>query len=140
MKFGNLKSFAHNLGDSLGSGICLMIGYRSVDVFAEAGNSLKGYIEIDFLTGETSGGPVSQNLQATIDAYRDSLPEHAKRAGIDFEHVREIRIHFGTRPVYGRQMGVTVKDISGRVSTDWYYGYPARRLKAAPGEHLRNTS
>ena len=136
MKLGALKAFAHNIGDSLGSGLCLMIGVRDVDIFAEAGNSKEGFIEVDFLSGDTSGGAVSENLKRAIQDFRDALPKLAHENGVEFELISNLQIRFGTRPVHGRRMCVKVEDKQGRTAQEWYYGSPARRIRPAPGEHL----
>lgn len=117
-----------------------MVGYRAVDIFAEAGCSSDGYIEVDFLTGDTSGGSVSKNLRYAILAYRDSLPDRGPENGVDLSQVRTIKIRFGTRPALGRRMRVSVEDSSGRTSDDWYYGCPARRPRPEPGKHISRSA
>jgi hypothetical protein len=133
LKFGNLKSFAHNIADSLASGCSFMVDYRAVDVFEEAMASEDGYIEIDFLTGDTRGAPVSSELGDTIVAFRDSLPEHAAKNSVDLNLVSKIDVRFGTRQGIGPRIRVTVADTTGRESADWYYGWPARRLDRSSG-------
>jgi len=135
MKFGNLKSFAHNVADSLASGCSFMVGYRAVDVFAEAMASENGFIEVDFLTGSTEGASVSPELAETIEAFRDSLSEHAVKNSVDLNLVSKIDVRFGTRQGIGPRIRVTVADTSGRESSDWYYGWPARRPKRSPSAH-----
>jgi hypothetical protein len=54
MKFGTLKSIGHNVADSLASGVGLMIGVYEMDVFGEVTSTPEGFIEVDFLTGDTT--------------------------------------------------------------------------------------
>lgn len=42
MKFDTLRSIGHNIADSLGSGIGLLIGVYEMDVFGERQAPLKG--------------------------------------------------------------------------------------------------
>jgi hypothetical protein len=57
VKFRQLESIAHNLADSLGSGVGLLVGIYELDIFGEARRSVEGYITVDFLKGTTSRGP-----------------------------------------------------------------------------------
>ena len=52
MRFGTLRAVAHNLGDSIASGVGMPIGHYGFDIFEEARNSEAGYVEIDFVNGE----------------------------------------------------------------------------------------
>ncbi len=54
MKHAVLTSVAHNIADSLASGIGLMIGVYEMDIFGEAAHSSEGFIEVDFLTGASA--------------------------------------------------------------------------------------
>jgi len=69
MRLGELKSLGHNLADSLGSGIGLMIGVYSMNIFGEAQAEEGGYIIVDFLAGQTSGRKVSSGLKKAVQLY-----------------------------------------------------------------------
>lgn len=129
MKFDTLKSVGHSVADSLASGICLLIGYYDIDIFVEAADSSEGYIEVDFLTGETAGSPASPSLLRAIGLFRDVVPEQCKKQGADYSRLAKLTVRFGTDAVYGPHFKVTVEDIDGRKSTQQYVGRPGRKLR-----------
>jgi len=129
MKFSTLKSVAHSIADSLASGICLIIGVHQVDVFSEAAASDEGYVEVDFLTGMTSGSPVSESLARAINLFRDAVPEQCKKQGADYLSFAKFVVRFGTDAVYGPHFKVIVEDIYGHSSTEQYVGSPGRKLR-----------
>lgn len=129
MKFGELKSIGHNIADSLGSGLCLLIGYYEVDVFAEAAGSPTGYIEVDFLTGTSSGSPTSPTLTKVIKLYRDALDPLCASHGTSPSAFAALTARFATDSRYGEHFVVTVEDQAGRRSIEKYLGIPGRKLK-----------
>ena len=128
MKIGELTAFGHNIADSLASGICFMAGIFSVDVFSEASASSHGHIVVDFLSGETTGSPISPSLAQAIQRFSKLLPELATRHGIDHKEVRVLTARFGTDAVLGPHYLVTVEAIDGRRSVDQYAGLPGKRV------------
>lgn len=133
MKFGELKSIGHNIADSLGSGICLLVGYHEVDIFAEAAGSPAGYIEVDFLTGTSSGSPASPTLAKVIKRYRDALDRLCASHGTSALAFAALTARFATDSRYGGHFTVTVEDQTGRRSIDEYLGIPGRKLKVRNG-------
>lgn len=128
MKLSTLKAIAHNMADSVGSGIGLMVGVYEMDIYGEAAASSDGYIEVDFLTGETSGGRCSAGLAEALTLYRDTLPAFCQRHGADAHDFHELKVRFsGTRIHTG--FTVTVQDQQGRRSVDTYEGIPGRRVR-----------
>jgi len=127
MKIGELTSFAHNVADSLASGICFMAGIYSVDVYGEAAASEEGHITVDFLTGTTSGGRASEILSKAVKGYSELLPDLAARHSIEISKVSALVARFGTDPVAGPHFRVTVRTVDGRESVDQYAGFPGRR-------------
>ena len=127
MKIGELTSFAHNVADSLASGICFMVGVLGVDVHGEAAASPIGHVTVDFLRGTSSGSPVSADLRFAIERYSQQLPELARRHGIDPDEIAVMTARFGTDPVAGAHFLVTVQTVDGRQSVDQYVGFPGRR-------------
>lgn len=127
MKIGELASFGHNIADSLASGICFMVGIYSADIHGEAAASLEGHIDVDFLTGSTSGSPVSAELKRAIHAYTEMLPELAGRHNLDAKEIKVLSARFGTDPVAGPHFLVTVQASDGRRSVDQYVGGPGKR-------------
>jgi hypothetical protein len=128
VKLGNLKSLGHNVADSVASGIGLLVGVYTMNVFAEAESEEPGYIEIDFLEATTSGVPSSSSLRQAIALYRKALPELATKHGIDAREIQTLSARFGTDKVYGPHFTVTVASKDGRRSTDRYVGVPGKRM------------
>ena len=127
MKIGELVSFAHNVSDSLASGICFMVGILTIDIHGEAAASPVGHITVDFLAGTSEGGPVSEDLGFAIRRYHEKLPELARRHGLNPEEIAVMTARFGTDPVAGSHFLVTVETRDGRRSVDQYVGFPGRR-------------
>ena len=128
MKLGNLKSLGHNLADSVASGVGLLVGIYTMNVFAEAESEEPGYIEIDFLAATTSGAPSSNSLRGAVELYRKALPELAAKHGIDAREIQTLSARFGTDKVYGPHFTVTVASEEGHHSTDRYFGVPGKRM------------
>ena len=126
MKFGKLKSVGHNIADSLASGVGLMIGVYEMDIFGEALAAPEGFIDVNFLTGETSGGKVSANLQSAVKLYADALPDLCKRHGVDVSDLRQLTVRYSGRRPHFERYDVTIVDQSGRTSTDEYLGLPGK--------------
>jgi hypothetical protein len=122
MKFGVLKSVAHNIADSLASGIGLMIGVYEMDIFGEASHSPERFIDVDFLTGKTMGGRPSRSLSRAIKLYAEALPTLCEKHAINPNDFRELTVRYSA----GRFI-VTVEDIDGRRSVDEYEANPGRR-------------
>ncbi len=129
MTFGELKSIGHNIADSLASGICLLVGYYEVDIFGEAASSPAGYVEVDFLTGTSSGSLTSPTLTKVITLYRDALDRLCASHGTSASAFTVLTARFATDSRYGGHFTVTVEDPSGRRSVDEYLGTPGRKLK-----------
>jgi hypothetical protein len=129
MKFGKLKSVGHNIADSLASGIGLMVGVYEMDVFAEALAAREGYIEVDFLTGETSGGKVSPELQNAAKRYAEALPDLCKRHDVDVSDFEQLTARYSGRRPHFERYDVTIVDKLGRRSIDEYLGLRPRGLR-----------
>jgi hypothetical protein len=126
MKFGTLKSIGHNIADSLGTGVGLMINVHEMDIFAEAAATPERYIEVDFLTGETSGGHPSPALAEAIQLYSKALPDLCRRQGGEIADFSRLQVRFsGCWPDV--RFVVSVEDRNGRRSTDEYEGGEFRR-------------
>ena len=126
MKHAVLTSIAHNLADSLASGIGLMIGVYRMDVFGEAARSPEGYIEIDFLTGAISGARPSRSLARAVRLYRDALPDLCVRHGARLSDFRRLVVLYRGEGLTA-QFNVEVTDRRGRTSQDFYVGVPGAR-------------
>jgi hypothetical protein len=128
MKIGTLQSIAHNIADSLGSGIGLMIGVYTMNIFQEAGRSRSGYLLVDLLNGRTWGGVPSRSLVRAIKLYRDALPQLCAKHGASREDFRELTVRYS---VINREnhIVVTIRDSLGRRRIREYVGSPARRVR-----------
>ncbi len=129
MKIGVLKSFGHNMADSIASGMGFPIGIYQMDVFAEAAASSEGYIAVNLLTGTTSGAVPSQSLARALLMYREVLPAMCEKHGICFDEIKALEARFGTDSAYGPHFKVMVQNALGKGSTDQYVGIPGRRLR-----------
>ena len=99
MKFGTLKSIGHNIADSLASGIGMMIGVYELHVFEEAAASPEGFIEVDFLTGQSVGGKPSRELARAFELYSRALPGLCRRHGGESAEFRELKARFWGMPL-----------------------------------------
>ena len=129
MKFGELKSIGHNIADSLGSGICLLVGYYEIDIFGEAAGSPTGFIEVDFLAGTSSGSPTSPTLTKVLELYREALDRLCASHGTSASAFAALTARFAVDRRYGPHFTVTIEDQSGRRSVEEYVGIPGRKLK-----------
>lgn len=103
-----------------------------MDIYGEASASAEGYITVDFLTGEISGGPASENLSRAIEQYREALPGFCEKHGASLAAFHELTVRFSGGPL-GRRFQVAVKDEFGRRSTTEYGGAPGQRVKVLDG-------
>jgi hypothetical protein len=133
MKFGELKSIGHNIADSLASGIGLLIGFYTMDVFGEASRSPEGYITVDFLTGTCTAGIPSPSLTKAVALYKDALADLCKRQGISVSEFRELTVKYISNTL-DRRFIVAIEDQQGRRSSDEYVGIPGKRPKVL--DHL----
>lgn len=128
MRIGTLRAIAHNIADSLGSGIGLMIGVYDMNVFGEATKSPGGTIRIDFLAGKATRGNVSRNLKTAIAKYRKALPALCEKHGASIEDFKELSARY-SMDAFNRRILVTIRAQDGRCYVDEYIGTPARRVK-----------
>jgi hypothetical protein len=128
MKFNSLRAIGHNVADSLGSGICFLVGIYDCDVYGESRAHPGGCIAVDFLRGEVTSGPVSAQLAGAIAAYRDGLAELCIRHGTSLGAFSELTARF-SEDGYGPRVTVIVADHIGHQAKDEYVGRPARRVR-----------
>lgn len=128
-KLNVLKSIAQNIGNSIGSGIGLMVGHYEMAVYDEAAASENGYLLVDILKGHILEGTASSYLKEAISLYSKALPEFCVRHGVDISDFQARHIRFGLDRVYGGYFKVMVTDKRGRSGEAQYYGSPARRMK-----------
>jgi len=128
MKIGTLRAIAHNVADSLGSGIGLLIGVYEMDVFGEAKKSPGGVISVDFLAGKVTRGKVSRALSAAIAKYRKVLPTLCAKHGASIDDFKMLAASYSTDTINRRTI-VRIRDRIGRCYVDEYVGTPARHVK-----------
>ncbi|HEY2707149.1 MAG TPA: hypothetical protein VGI95_03785 [Caulobacteraceae bacterium] len=128
MKHAVLTSVAHNIADSLASGCGLLIGRYEMDVFGEAGRAPEGFIEVNFLTGVTTGAPPSRYLAEAIALYVEVLPQQCEKHGISVADFQTLTTRYSEGP-FGAEFIVEVRDRMGRRSIDRYVGSPGSRPK-----------
>jgi hypothetical protein len=128
MKIGTLRAIAHNVADSLGSGIGLLIGVYEMDVFVEAQKSPGGVIGVDFLAGKVTRGEVSPALSAAIAKYRKVLPTLCAKHGASIDDFKMLAASYSTDTINRRTI-VRIRDRIGRCYVDKYVGTPARHVK-----------
>jgi hypothetical protein len=125
MKFDQLRAIGHNIADSLADGNGFLIGHYDMRLFEEVRLSAEGFIEVDFLTGTSSGGRPSAELARAFSLYCGALPLLCLKHGISGAVFRQLRARFFN----DRHFTVTVEDNEGRRVTDEYVGSPGRRIK-----------
>src|SRR6185312_12515338 len=128
MKIGLLRAIAHNIADSLGSSIGLLIGVYGMNVFGEAKRSPGGVVCIDFLAGKATKGKISPALKAAIVKYRTALPNLCAKHGATIEDFKTLTVTYSTDRL-NQRIAVMVRDRLGRCCVDEYIGIPARREK-----------
>jgi hypothetical protein len=124
-----LKSIAHNIGDSMASGIGLMVGYYEMAIFEEAARSEEGYLLVDVLNGQVIEGTASTHLKRAIALYSKALPELCLRHGVEVSDFKTLHLRFALDRIYGGHFRVIVTDQNGRSREGHYYGSPARLMK-----------
>ena len=132
MKHAELRAIVHNVADSVGSGIGLMIGYYEMDVYGEARRSPTGAITVDFLKGTVIEGDPSALLAKAVSLYRDALANQCLKAGASIDDFVEAKARFWPDLLGGR-FSVTVAGRDGRRSTTDYAGTPGQRVKYLDG-------
>jgi hypothetical protein len=94
MKFDDLRSIANNIADSLADNYRHLVGVYFSDVFGEAKQSPAGFIEVDFLTGSSSGGLPSPSLAHAFALYSRVLPSFYEKHGVPSDAYRKLSARF----------------------------------------------
>ena len=128
MKFGELKSVAHNAADSLASGMGFLIGLYGMDIYGEAGRSPDGTITVDFLTGRIIEGEASDSLTKAVGLYRTAFDELCIKHSVEPWAFKAATARFGTDARLGPWFETRIEDRHGRASTDRYGGLESKRL------------
>jgi hypothetical protein len=128
MKFGELKSVAHNAAASLASGMGFLIGVYGTDIHGEAGRSPGGTITVDFLTGRIIEGETSSSLAEAVGLYRTAFDELCVKHGVEPWAFKTATARFGTDARLGPWFETRIEDRNDRQSTDRYVGLASKRL------------
>src|SRR6202142_1907670 len=113
MKFDALRAIGHNVADSLGSGIGLLIGVYETDIFEEASGTQLGVITVDFLAGKVISGVVSPSLADAIAKYQTALSDLCAKHGGSSSVFRGLTASYSADK-FGRRIVVSVEDQQGR--------------------------
>lgn len=105
-----------------------MIGYHPVDIFAEAGLSKDGVIEVDFLHGLIVRGNASGKLKAAAASFAGVLPRFCQDNGASVADFEALSATFEVTTLERRVL-LTVADRRGRRSVTEYRGIPLKRLR-----------
>ena len=127
MKHDHLCAIAHNLADSLASGMCFVIGIWSTDVFGEAAAG-DGLIEVDFLGGQVVRGTCSDNIRSAVKRFAEILPEFCRANGADAGDFAALSAIFDAATTDYRVL-LNVTDRNGKNSITEYAGLPLKRLR-----------
>ncbi|WP_198385000.1 hypothetical protein [Roseomonas sp. KE2513] len=133
MRFGELRSIALNVADSLASGYSQLVGMYELDVLGEAASSPQAFIDVDFLAGTISGGPVSATLSKAISRFRKALPDLCKKHHVSEAAFRQLKARYSNGGSSATFV-ITVEDAYGRTATDAYVGNPGARPRSV--DHL----
>jgi len=128
MKHAEQRAIIHNVADSLGSGIGLMIGDYEMDVYGEAQRSEGGAITIDFLQGIVIEGEPSASLVKSVVLYREAFSTLCSKAGGSVTDFAEAKARFWSDALSHR-FAVTVAGQDGHRSTTEYAGIPGKRVR-----------
>lgn len=133
MKHDVLHAIAHNFADSLASGNCFVIGLCHVDIFGEARRSRDGFMTVNFLSGEVSGGKPSAELTRALMLFKAEFPGFCAKHGASVSDFREVTVRYMPtlfeKSILDNCFSVTIEDAAGRRSSIDYIGVPGRRLK-----------
>lgn len=128
MRHAELRAIVHNVADSLGSGIGLMIGHYEMDVYGDAQRSPEGAITVDFLQGIVIEGAPSTALVKSVALYKTALAQLCAKAGGSITDLAEATARFWSDPL-SCHFTVTITDRDGRRSATEYAGTPGQRVK-----------
>jgi hypothetical protein len=138
VKHDELRSIAHNVADSLASGVGLPIGVYFSEVFREAESSPEKSITIDFLKGTIVAGRASSNLAKAVNLYCDVLADLYAKQRASVSQFRVLTARYSADNQSERVL-VTIEDGEGRRSLDEYVaGGSLRHIKTVdPSGRIR---
>lgn len=128
MKHDRLCAIAHNLADSMASGLGFVIGYHPMDVFGEAASSQEGVLEVDFLNGRIVRGEASDSLKAAAAGFAEVIPRFCRDNGAEATDFEALSAVFDATALERRVL-LVVTDRNGHRSTTEYAGVPLKRLR-----------
>ena len=128
MKHDELRAIAHNIADSLASGMGFPIGVYYTNIFEEAQRDPEGYIAVDFLKGTVSRGTASDSLKKAISLYRDALEQLCEKHGASIFCFQKLDVRYSNAAMEPWVI-ITIEDENGKLSTDEYKGLPLKRIK-----------
>jgi hypothetical protein len=128
MKHDDLRAIAHNIADSLASGIGLLIGVYETEIFKEAARSPERHITVNFLNGTTTGAIPSPSLAKAISLYSKALPDLCSSHKVSMTAFQKLSARFSVDSKGQQHVCIEIQDQkNGRVSKDEYFGAPLKR-------------
>lgn len=127
-KHGVLVAIAHNVADSLASGLNFVIGHVETDVFGEAAIQPNHRLTADFLTGDLIGENVSSGLKRAVMLHSENLERFCLSHGAERSDFQRLCVEFLVAPT-GPYFVVHVEDVNGKSSITEYGGVPGKRTK-----------
>lgn len=126
MKHNVLTSVAHNIADSLASGIGLMIGLYETDIYSEIAKSQDGVIEVNFIRGTITSG--TARLLEAVKRYQHELPILCEKQGVSVNDFKRFIAHYS---IVKAELFVVldIEDINGRCSQCEYVGVPLTKIR-----------
>ncbi|MBK4215464.1 hypothetical protein JJJ17_05940 [Paracoccus caeni] len=127
MKHGDLRSVAHDIADSLASGVSLMTGAYDLTIFDDAARSEGGMLTVDLLCGKVVNGQPSRALIDAVARIPAEFDRLCRARGASKADCRRAMAYFYYRRV---DHGITlvVEDSRGKVTETDYSGIPAHRV------------
>jgi len=102
-----------------------------LNIFGEAANSPKQLIEVDFLAGTATVGPISPTLSEAVVRLREALPKLCEKHGVPVRAFRQLRACYSGPSI---TFVVTTEDAQGYLASDTYTGIPGARPRTV--DHL----
>lgn len=130
MKHNVLRAAAHNIADSLTSGVSLEFGYEYLPFWDLVGQSPQGIVEVEIISGITRTSGVPTRLADAFRRVSKNLSAFLAKHDCDLERVRRIEFkfrHIASTTSLRSEVLVIVEDVDGRSTTDRYIGSPLHR-------------
>lgn len=148
MKHAKLRAVAHNLADSLASGVSLLTGAYELDLYGDAARAPGERLVLDLMNGAVIEGALSPALATALARLGPEFARLCAAAGTEPGDCRRAIARFHAR---AGACGFTllIEDRAGRTTEADYEGTPAHRardrdaqgrIRRRPVRRIRNMS